>query len=92
MVLMQHRFLVDMPDGSAKKISATMIEYGTPKGDTAMARTVGVPAAVATKHILEGTIKATGVRIPTSASIYEPVLAELNEQGIVFKEEVEQLY
>ena len=52
-----------------------------------MAKTVGLPVAIATKLILNGEIKSTGVRIPTTKDIYIPVLKELEEHGINFIEE-----
>ncbi len=53
-----------------------------------MARTVSLPAAIAVRLILEGKIKGTGVQIPVTPAIYEPVLKELEEMehGIHFKE------
>ncbi|MBS1626739.1 MAG: saccharopine dehydrogenase NADP-binding domain-containing protein [Bacteroidetes bacterium] len=53
---------------------------------TAMAKTVGLPLAIAAKLILEGKITDTGLHIPTTANFYEPVLKELEENGIVFEE------
>ncbi len=51
-----------------------------------MARTVSLPAAIGVRMILEGKIDLTGVHIPVIPEIYEPVLKELSEIGIVFKE------
>ena len=53
-----------------------------------MARTVGLPAAIAARLILEGRIKASGVQIPVSPALYEPLLKELADMdnGIRFKE------
>ena len=42
--------------------------------------------AIAVKLILNGTIKTKGLHIPTVKDIYEPILAELAQNGIVFKE------
>jgi saccharopine dehydrogenase-like NADP-dependent oxidoreductase len=53
---------------------------------TAMAKTVGLPLGIAAKFILEGKIRETGLRIPVTASIYDPVLNELARHGIDFKE------
>ena len=55
-------------------------------GDSSMARTVSLPAAMATKLIMDGTIKLTGVHIPVIPEIYEPVLAELESMNIKFVE------
>ncbi|MBU3902350.1 MAG: saccharopine dehydrogenase, partial [Candidatus Thermoplasmatota archaeon] len=60
-------------------------------GDSSMARTVSLPAAIATKLVLEGKINVKGVQIPTIPAIYEPVLNELEKFGITFKEIVEDI-
>jgi hypothetical protein len=52
-----------------------------------MAQTVGLPVGIATKMILRGEIVATGIQIPTSKLVYEPVLRELETYGIKFIEE-----
>jgi saccharopine dehydrogenase-like NADP-dependent oxidoreductase len=51
-----------------------------------MAKTVGLPLAIATQMILEGKIKERGVLLPLSSDIYLPVLAELEKNGISFTE------
>jgi saccharopine dehydrogenase (NADP+, L-glutamate forming) len=51
-----------------------------------MAKTVGLPLGIAAKLVLEDKIKLTGLHIPISAAIYEPVLKELDQHGIVFTE------
>jgi len=51
-----------------------------------MARTVGTPAAVGARMILEGEIDLTGVHIPVLPEIYEPVLDELERLGTAFEE------
>ena len=63
-----------------------MIVKGEDNIRTAMAKTVGLPLGIATRLILNGTIKLKGLRIPTEKEIYEPVLKELEEHGIKFKE------
>jgi saccharopine dehydrogenase-like NADP-dependent oxidoreductase len=68
--------------GAPHRIVAQMTEAGVPHGDSAMSRTVGIPAAFAARRILDGTIGETGVRIPTRPSIYSPVLADLKSVGI----------
>ena len=68
-----------------------MIDFGIPGGDSSMARTVGLPAAVGVRLILDGKIDETGVLVPVSPSIYEPTLDELGNLGIEFSEDVEVL-
>jgi saccharopine dehydrogenase-like NADP-dependent oxidoreductase len=52
-----------------------------------MSITVGVPVAIATKLLLQGKINLTGVHRPLSKQVYDPVMEELAEYGIEFKEE-----
>ncbi len=85
MVVLVHEFVVAYPDRE-ERISATLLDFGIPGGDTAMARTVGLPAAIASRLILEGRIRLTGVHIPVVPEIYEPVLGELAALGIEVKE------
>ena len=68
-----------------------MIDFGIPNGDSSMARTVGLPAAIATRLILEGKIEVTGVHIPVIPQIYTPILQELKEMEIVFTEKRENV-
>ena len=89
MLIMQHEFVAEYADHK-EAITATMIDYGIPHSDTSMARTVGLPAAVAVRLILQGELSGlTGVHVPVIPEIYEPVLAELAELGIGLTETVE---
>ncbi len=90
MLVMQHEFIVQYPH-RREKITATMIDYGIPHGDTSMSRTVGLPAAIAARMILQGQLTLTGVHRPMMPEIYEPILAELAELGIGFTEKIEPL-
>lgn len=85
-VLMLHSFLAEYKNGKQEIINARLLQYGTNE-NTAIARTVALPAAIAAKLILENQIKETGVKIPVTKSIYEPVLKELAAAGIAMKEE-----
>jgi saccharopine dehydrogenase-like NADP-dependent oxidoreductase len=86
MIVMQHEFEYKLNSKFYRIISSMVVE-GKDNIDTAMAITVGLPVAIGSKLILEGKIKTTGVKIPTSKNIYEPVLKELANFGIIFKEE-----
>jgi saccharopine dehydrogenase-like NADP-dependent oxidoreductase len=87
MVILQHVFLASWPDGKKEVIKSFMIDYGTPASNTAIARTVALPASIAVKLIMEGKINAIGVHRPVIPDIYNPLLDELKELGIVMKEE-----
>jgi saccharopine dehydrogenase (NADP+, L-glutamate forming) len=86
MIVLQHDFDAEYPDGRKEHITSALVAMGVLGGDSAMALTVSLPAAIATRMILEGKITETGVHIPVKPEIYEPVLAELAELGIEFKE------
>ena len=85
MIILFHDFLAEWPD-KKKRITSTLIDFGIPGGDSSMARTVSLPAAIATKVILKGKIDVTGVHAPVLPEIYNPVLDELETMNIVCKE------
>lgn len=87
MVIMQHYFLARWKDGSAEVIRSSITDYGVPGGDTSIARTVSLPAAIAVMMILEGSIKLKGVHRPVVPEIYIPVLSRLGAFGIKMTEE-----
>jgi hypothetical protein len=80
---------IDYEDASGRplRLRVRLTEFGDPQGDSAMARTVGLPAAFAMRRILDGTISLTGVHIPVLPEFYEPILADLASAGL---EEVEE--
>ncbi|MDY0002907.1 MAG: saccharopine dehydrogenase C-terminal domain-containing protein [Polyangia bacterium] len=82
MIALHHEFEAELPGGIKKRIQSTMVDFGVPDGDSAMARTVSLPCAVATRLLLEGKIALRGVQIPVQPELYEPVLAELEPLGI----------
>lgn len=86
MIVMQHQFTYKK-NNETKKILSSMVVYGEDKENTAMAITVGIPLAIAVKHILNGKIKVKGVQIPIIKEIYEPILEELKQYKINFIEE-----
>lgn len=86
MIVLHHEFRAEYPGKPAENILSTLIAFGEPGGDSAMARTVSLPAAVAVRMILQGELKLTGVQIPVVPEIYEPVLVELGRLGIECKE------
>jgi len=81
LIILKHEFLAQYPQ-SQERITSTLIDYGIPHGDSAMARTVSLPAAIAVRLILQGQIDERGVQTPVIPSIYNPVLTELEELGI----------
>jgi saccharopine dehydrogenase-like NADP-dependent oxidoreductase len=85
MIVMWHRFLFEK-DGEYKEIHSSMVVIGDDQTYTAMAKTVGLPVAIATKMILNKVIITPGVHVPILKEIYNPILNELENYGIHFKE------
>lgn len=85
MIVMQHLLGYEMK-GEKKQIESSLIVKGENQNYTAMAKTVGLPVAIAALKILQGEIKTPGVQLPISKEIYEPILKELKEYGVQFSE------
>ncbi len=85
MIVMYHKFGYEL-NGKKHQIDATMVALGDDQTYTAMAKTVGLPVAMATLAILNGKIKTPGVQIPITKEVYEPILKELKDFGIQFNE------
>ncbi len=86
MVVMQHEFRAEYGGGKAEKILSTLVDFGVPDGDTSVARTVSIPAAIAAKLILDGRLDVRGVSIPVLPEIYKPILETLAGEGISMSE------
>jgi saccharopine dehydrogenase (NADP+, L-glutamate forming) len=82
MIVMQHLFLASHSDGKKEVISSRMLDFGSPATNTSIARTVALPAAMAVKMILTGKITINGVYRPVLPEIYNPILDELEVNGI----------
>lgn len=91
MIALCHYFVARFPSGPDERITSTMIDFGQPDGDSSMARTVSLPAAIGAKLILTGKIMKPGVHIPVTKDIYNPVLDELATLDIKFVERTERL-
>lgn len=85
MIVMYHKFGYEL-DGEKKQIDSTMVLIGDDQINTAMAKTVGLPVAIATLAILNKKITTPGVQIPISKEVYTPILKELESHGIIFNE------
>lgn len=85
MIVMYHKFGYEL-DGKKKQIDSNMVVIGEDQTYTAMAKTVGLPVAMAALRILNKEITTPGVQIPISKEVYEPILKELESYGVTFKE------
>jgi saccharopine dehydrogenase-like NADP-dependent oxidoreductase len=85
MIVMYHKFGYEL-NGKKSQIDANVVVIGENRAYTAMAKTVGLPVAIATLLILNKQITTPGVQIPITQEVYDPILAELKNYGITFKE------
>jgi saccharopine dehydrogenase (NAD+, L-glutamate forming) len=90
MIVMLHKFTYEK-GGKIWQTQSYMVTLGEDQQRTAMAKTVGLPAAIAAKLVLTGEITRRGVIIPTVADVYDPVLAELRDHGICFEEQTAEI-
>ena len=85
MIVMWHKFNFVL-DNKLKEINSHMVYIGKDDQFTAMSDTVGIPVGIAAKMLLNNKIKSRGVILPIYKDIYNPVLKELEDYGIRFKE------
>jgi saccharopine dehydrogenase-like NADP-dependent oxidoreductase len=90
LVVMLHEIEYEK-EGSFYKTTSSLSMKGDDAVQTAMAKTVGLPLAIAAKLILNGTLTCTGLQIPVTEEIYRPVMKELEAEGIRFSEETVQV-
>ena len=102
MVILTHRFTTEPSPSSAPSsdtsrtvgrelLTSTLIAYGDVGGHSAMAKTVGLPAAMGARLIVEGGVKETGVLVPVAEEVYRPILQQLEQEGVRFTEHRESL-
>ncbi len=85
-VVLEHR-LTYQREGACRTRFLRLVLEGQAGDDSAMARTVSIPAALACRLLLAGRVTLSGVRIPTEEQLAGPILAGLAERGIHFSEE-----
>ncbi len=90
MVVMHHDFVSEFPDGASEHTTSTLLDYGIQGGDTSIARTVALPTGIAVRMILEGKMNRPGVTVPVEPDIYNPILDELANTGIRFREQTRE--
>jgi saccharopine dehydrogenase-like NADP-dependent oxidoreductase len=88
MIVMLHELEYELKNTS-NKLKSSLIVTGENNIKTAMAKTVGLPLGIVAKLILQKKITLTGMHIPILPEIYEPVLEELKNHGIIFKEKID---
>ncbi|KAF4119614.1 saccharopine dehydrogenase (NADP+, L-glutamate forming) [Geosmithia morbida] len=84
LIMLQHKFGIEHADGTKETRTSTLVEYGDPKGYSAMAKLVGIPCAVAVQQVLNGTLSKKGVLAPMTTDICDPLIKELKEKYGIF--------
>ena len=85
LIVMLHQFEYEL-NGESQHLRSSLVVKGEDSLLTAMAKTVGLPLGIAAKLILNDELKLKGLHIPILPQIYEPVLKELEVQGVNFVE------
>lgn len=88
MVVMQHEIEYEHKD-KLFTLTSSMVLEGEGGEHSAMAKTVGLPMAILASLMLRKKVQPpVGVQMPIMASVYKPVLKELEQHGIVFHDTV----
>ena len=88
LVVMQHIFKLKF-SGQTQTIKSSLYLEGEPNGKTAMAKTVGIPLAIAARLIAEKKFQSPGIHIPVRPELYNPILNEMeSDYKICFREEI----
>ena len=92
LVLLAHEVVVrpaHAPADTEEEVhTSTLVVYGDARA-SAMARTVGLPVALAARRVLDGAVRVRGVRGPTAeAAVWRGVLDGLEARGLGVREGV----
>ncbi|NWY40802.1 AASS protein, partial [Sylvia atricapilla] len=84
MIVMRSEIGLRHPSGHLEDKCIDLVVYGDNQGYSAMAKTVGYPAAIAAKMVLDGEISAKGMVIPLTKNVYGPILERVRAEGILY--------
>uniref|UniRef100_A0A8C3VBF9 Alpha-aminoadipic semialdehyde synthase, mitochondrial n=1 Tax=Catharus ustulatus TaxID=91951 RepID=A0A8C3VBF9_CATUS len=84
MIVMRSEIGLRHPSGHLEDKFIDLVVYGDNQGYSAMAKTVGYPAAIAAKMVLDGEITAKGMVIPLTKNVYGPILERVRAEGIMY--------
>ncbi|GAB4399429.1 MAG: saccharopine dehydrogenase C-terminal domain-containing protein [Microscillaceae bacterium] len=85
MVVMHHE-IIYQKEGQRHCRNSNLVVIGAPSPHTAIAKTVGLPLAMAAVRLATGQLQLRGVRLPTTPELYLPLLEQLSPLGIRFEE------
>lgn len=83
--MLRHELKIRWNNGDIEEKGINFVVYGqsaNENGHSAMAVTVGFPAAIAAKMVLDGEIQQRGVVLPFSPDIYLTMLSRLQAEGL----------
>ncbi|KAK8721889.1 hypothetical protein OTU49_012622, partial [Cherax quadricarinatus] len=86
LVVLRHEIGITWPDGRQELKGINLVSYGEANGYSAMAKTVGYPAAITTRMVLDGEIQGHGIILPFTRDIYKPLITRLQNEGITASE------
>ncbi|KAK2842766.1 hypothetical protein Q5P01_012966 [Channa striata] len=84
MIILRNDVGLRHPSGELETKHISLVVYGDPGGFSAMAKTVGYPAAIAARMVLDGEISTKGLVVPMTQDIYGPALERLQREGLHF--------
>ncbi|CDK26040.1 unnamed protein product [Kuraishia capsulata CBS 1993] len=85
LVILQHKFGIEWADGTTETRTSTLVDYGVPGGYSSMAKTVGVPCAVASQRILAGElVSEPGLYAPMTPEINDPIMKTLKDEYNIY--------
>uniref|UniRef100_A0A4W4GT05 Alpha-aminoadipic semialdehyde synthase, mitochondrial n=1 Tax=Electrophorus electricus TaxID=8005 RepID=A0A4W4GT05_ELEEL len=84
MIILRNDVGIRHPTGELETKHISLVVYGDRNGFSAMAKTVGYPAAIAARMLLNGELNTKGLVLPMTKNIYGPVLRRLQEEGLQF--------
>ncbi|NJL13742.1 MAG: saccharopine dehydrogenase [Microscillaceae bacterium] len=87
MVVMHHE-IIYQKEGQRFSRSSDLVVKGAPSPHTAIAKTVGLPLAMAAVRLATGQLNLRGVCLPTAPELYLPLLEQLKQVGIRFEESI----
>uniref|UniRef100_A0A8C2K0Z9 Aminoadipate-semialdehyde synthase n=1 Tax=Cyprinus carpio TaxID=7962 RepID=A0A8C2K0Z9_CYPCA len=82
MIVMRNDVGIRHPTGELETKHISLVVYGDPDGYSAMAKTVGYPAAIAARMVLNDELTTKGLVVPMTKNIYSPLLKRLQEEGL----------
>ena len=85
LILMQHEYDYVL-DGERKTLISTLKLTGEDRSNTALAKIVGLPMAIMLRRVMNGEIKEMGMSVPMKKEVYDPILKEMEEYGVVFED------